>query len=169
MTQLVAAGRRVLPRGWSDFFRQLTIWFGFLLLYQLARGVADRNPTRAFDNGLRVIDWLDTDDDRLSNLLSRYNAGIGTGAAWRLHALGWDEERVATWLRAQALVGGEGWAANRMRFIAAPQRGALIWSYWWGEASVTPVWERVPPARQGDFLRYLYGRMHSLRTVASFD
>jgi len=121
------------------------------------------------DNGLRVIDWLDTDDDRLSNLLSRYNAGIGTGAAWRLHALGWDGARVADWLRAQALVGGEGWAANRMRFIAAPQRGALIWSYWWGEASVTPVWERVPPARRGDFLHFLYGRMHSPRTVASFD
>jgi len=121
------------------------------------------------DNGLRVIDWLDTDDDRLSALLSRYNAGIGTGAAWRLHALDWDEARVAAWLRAQALVGGEGWAANRMRFIAAPHRSALIWSYWWGEASVAPAWERVPPARRGAFLRFLYGRMHSPQTVAGFD
>jgi membrane-associated phospholipid phosphatase len=31
------------------------IWFGFLFAYQLARGVADRNPARAFDNGLKVI------------------------------------------------------------------------------------------------------------------
>ncbi|MDQ2983604.1 MAG: phosphatase PAP2 family protein [Actinomycetota bacterium] len=56
MTAFVAAGRRVLPRGWGDLFRQLTIWFGFLLVYQIARGIADRNPTRAFNNGLKVID-----------------------------------------------------------------------------------------------------------------
>ena len=43
MTSLVAAGRRALPRGYLDFARQLAIWFGFLVLYQLARGVADRD------------------------------------------------------------------------------------------------------------------------------
>ena len=55
MTTLVAAGRRVLPRGWSDLARQVAIWFGFLVAYQLARGVADRDPARAFENGLKVI------------------------------------------------------------------------------------------------------------------
>jgi len=33
----------------------LAIWFGFLGAYQLARGLADRNPPKAFDNGLHVI------------------------------------------------------------------------------------------------------------------
>jgi membrane-associated phospholipid phosphatase len=56
MTTIAAAGRRVLPRGWGDFARQIAIWFGFLFAYQAARGIADRNPARAFDNGLRVID-----------------------------------------------------------------------------------------------------------------
>jgi membrane-associated phospholipid phosphatase len=56
LTTRVAAGGRVLPRGWTDLARQVAIWFGFLLAYQLARGVADRDPTRAFDNGWRVID-----------------------------------------------------------------------------------------------------------------
>src|SRR3954454_24174999 len=56
MTTAIAAGRRFLPRGYTDFVRQLLIWFGFLLAYQLARGVADRDPTRAFENGWRVID-----------------------------------------------------------------------------------------------------------------
>ncbi len=51
----MSAGRRVLPRGWADLGRQLAIWFGFLAAYQLARGIADRNPPRAFDNGLHVI------------------------------------------------------------------------------------------------------------------
>ena len=45
----------MLPRGWADFGRQLAIWFGFLAAYQLARGLADRNPPRAFQNGLQVI------------------------------------------------------------------------------------------------------------------
>jgi membrane-associated phospholipid phosphatase len=56
MTAAIAAGRRFLPRGYADFARQVLIWFGFLLAYQLARGLADRDPTRAFDNGWRVID-----------------------------------------------------------------------------------------------------------------
>ncbi len=55
MSVLVSAGRRVLPRGWADLGRQVAIWFGFLGAYQVARGLADRNPPRAFDNGLHVI------------------------------------------------------------------------------------------------------------------
>jgi len=65
MTAAVAAiGRRYLPLGWKDFARQLAIWFGFLLAYQIARGVADRDPTRAFENGLRVVGW----EERVGNL-----------------------------------------------------------------------------------------------------
>jgi membrane-associated phospholipid phosphatase len=56
MTAAIAAGRRYLPRGYADFARQVLIWFGFLLAYQLVRGLADRDPTRAFENGWRVID-----------------------------------------------------------------------------------------------------------------
>src|SRR5215510_7172605 len=56
MTAAIAAGRRILPRGYADFARQLLIWFGFLAAYQVARGLADRDPTRAFENGWRVID-----------------------------------------------------------------------------------------------------------------
>ena len=52
---VAAVGRRHLPRGWSDLGRQLLIWFGFAVLYQLARGVADRNSSKAFDNGYHVI------------------------------------------------------------------------------------------------------------------
>lgn len=53
---VLAVGRRVLPRGYRDFARQLAIWFGFYVAYQLARGVADRDTARAFENGLTVID-----------------------------------------------------------------------------------------------------------------
>jgi membrane-associated phospholipid phosphatase len=56
MSAAIAAGRRLFPRGYADFGYQLLIWFGFLVAYQAARGVADRDPTRAFANGWRVID-----------------------------------------------------------------------------------------------------------------
>ena len=55
MTSL-AAERRLLPRGWLDLFRQVLIWFGFVLAYQVARGIADRSPSVAFDNARGVID-----------------------------------------------------------------------------------------------------------------
>jgi membrane-associated phospholipid phosphatase len=64
MTAAVATGRRFLPRGYLDFARQLLIWFGFLLAYQIARGVADRDPARAFANGWKVIDI----EERLAGL-----------------------------------------------------------------------------------------------------
>ena len=56
MTAVIAAGRRFLPRGYRDFARQLLIWLGFLAAYQVARGMADRDPAEAIRNGLAVID-----------------------------------------------------------------------------------------------------------------
>jgi membrane-associated phospholipid phosphatase len=52
---LVAAGQRFLPRGWADLGRQVAIWFGFLAVYQAARGIADRNPPRAFVDGSQLL------------------------------------------------------------------------------------------------------------------
>ena len=53
MTEVVLrVGRRWLPRGWRDFGKQLAIWFGFLLAYQIARGVA-----YDFNNLLSVVKW----------------------------------------------------------------------------------------------------------------
>lgn len=52
---LARLGRR-LPRGWSDLGLQLGIWFGFGLVYQLARGLADRDALEAVQNGRHVID-----------------------------------------------------------------------------------------------------------------
>jgi membrane-associated phospholipid phosphatase len=56
MNAVVAAGRRALPRGYADFARQLAIWFGFYVAYQIARGLADRDVPSAFENGRAVID-----------------------------------------------------------------------------------------------------------------
>lgn len=121
------------------------------------------------DHGLALLGWLDDPDLEIHRLLNRHRAGLGTEAAWRLHALGWSIDRVADWLRARALVGGEGWVGNRMRFIAAPARAVLIWSYWWGETVVATAAAASGEELRGRFVSFLYDRMHSNRSVAMFD
>jgi membrane-associated phospholipid phosphatase len=53
---VVLRAGRLLPHGWGDFLFQLALWFGFILAYQVARGLADRGPLEAFENGRFVID-----------------------------------------------------------------------------------------------------------------
>src|SRR2546430_16961484 len=54
VSTVVAVGRRHLPRGWSDLGRQLAIWFGFALIYQIVRGIVDRRPPGvAFQHGYK--------------------------------------------------------------------------------------------------------------------
>jgi membrane-associated phospholipid phosphatase len=65
---VVAVGRRYLPYGWSDLGRQIAIWLGFLLAYQVARGVADRHPEEAFANGLKVVALETNFSERLHEL-----------------------------------------------------------------------------------------------------
>src|SRR5436309_395219 len=76
MTAIVAAGRRHLPKGWADLGIQVAIWFGFLGLYQIARGLADRNPTKAFENGLGVIRI----EERVGDLFELTAANIVAGS-----------------------------------------------------------------------------------------
>jgi membrane-associated phospholipid phosphatase len=56
LSAAAAAVSRQLPRGWLDLLRQLLIWFGFVLAYQVARGVADRDDRAAFDNARGIVD-----------------------------------------------------------------------------------------------------------------
>ena len=54
-TVVMTIGRRFLPRGWRDFGRQLAIWFGFLVVYQVVRGLAGHDRVLALDHGRWVI------------------------------------------------------------------------------------------------------------------
>jgi membrane-associated phospholipid phosphatase len=86
MTTVIQAGRRFLPRGYLDFLRQCVIWFGFIILYQLARGLADRDPTKAFANGLRVLDLEQKATHHVFELTVQHIADqshlLLTAAAW---------------------------------------------------------------------------------------
>ena len=46
---------RILPRGKRDFALQLGLWFGFIALYQLARGLADRGTDWTAISNARVV------------------------------------------------------------------------------------------------------------------
>ncbi len=85
MTAIVAAGRRHLPRGWADLGLQLAIWFGFLGLYQVVRGVADRNPTKAFENGLGVIRI----EEHVGNLFELTAANVVAGSHVLMFLVSW--------------------------------------------------------------------------------
>ena len=52
---MTAVGRYLPPR-LEDFFFQLSLWLGFGLAYQIARGIADQSPLEAIQNGITVID-----------------------------------------------------------------------------------------------------------------
>ena len=52
----MTASGRLLPHGWRDFLFQLSLWLGFGLVYQVARGIADRGTLEAIQNGVTVID-----------------------------------------------------------------------------------------------------------------
>jgi len=83
---MVGFGRRYLPHGWTDLARQVGIWLGFLLAYQLARGVADRHPEQAISNGLAVIDFETSTTSRLYELTLQnfvdQRAWLATLASW---------------------------------------------------------------------------------------
>jgi membrane-associated phospholipid phosphatase len=55
VTSLVAETSRRLPRGWAHLALQFVIWMGFYLVYQVARGLADRSVVDAFQNGEWVL------------------------------------------------------------------------------------------------------------------
>ena len=96
MSAVVAAGRRALPRGYADFARQLAIWFGFYVVYQVARGYADRDVARAFENGREVIDL-----ERRAGMLWEVSLqGVLTSSELLIRAASW-----TYWLSQFAVLG----------------------------------------------------------------
>ncbi len=55
MSTLAAETSRRLPRGWAHLALQFAIWMGFYVVYQVARGAADRSVADAFSNGEWVL------------------------------------------------------------------------------------------------------------------
>jgi membrane-associated phospholipid phosphatase len=87
----------VFPRGPADFGLQLAIWLGFVLVYQVARGVADRGTAQAFANGQWIIDFQRATSTLVEIDLQR--VALATGG-YLLDALNW-----TYWLSQFAVIG----------------------------------------------------------------
>jgi membrane-associated phospholipid phosphatase len=86
MTAAAAAGRRILPRGWTDFGFQVALWLGFYFSYQAVRTLADRDSAKAFVNGLRVIGL----EQRITpHLFEQTAQSIADSSQWLLTAAAW--------------------------------------------------------------------------------
>jgi hypothetical protein len=120
------------------------------------------------DMGIHFLDWVESDDDRAYALLSTLRSASGTVSAYQMHTLGWGRERMLTWLRPYALVGGEGWLNSRMRFVEDPARAALIWSYWRGDQAVERVCRGVEQRNMPRFFETIYGRLHTPASLQLF-
>lgn len=77
---------QAFPRGWKDFAHQLGIWFGFLLAYQVVRGIVDQDPLGAFQNGRLIIDF----ERRIHALVEvDIQRVILSGGDWLVQAVNW--------------------------------------------------------------------------------
>jgi PAP2 superfamily len=85
MTTVVAFGRRFLPRGWRDFGLQLGIWFGFVIVYQLARGLAGHDRVVAIDHGR----WVIHAEERVGDLFEVSAQKIAASSHWLELAVSW--------------------------------------------------------------------------------
>ncbi len=50
-------GGRVLPRGWQDLGRQILVFVGFYVVYELLRGLVDSNGYKPFGDAMKIIDF----------------------------------------------------------------------------------------------------------------
>lgn len=119
------------------------------------------------DQGLHLIDWVDSQDDVIHGHLRRLRSAAATSAAWFLMGESWPEERVRSFLHATAFP-QDAWVEGRLRFAADPFKGAFLASYWFGDEAVREVRERTPEARFEAFIEELYGHLNTPASLRMF-
>lgn len=120
------------------------------------------------DSGLQFL-GMDETDVTIADLAGRYQTALATIAADRFHRADDSREEIRRYLADNALFGDNGWVDNRVKFLTAPERATLMYSYWHGQPSVSGAFESVPADQRADFFTYLYGRLHSVDTVEMFE
>ncbi len=119
------------------------------------------------DQGVHLIDWIEDLGDAIHVQLRRIRSASATSAAWYQMGEGWSEERVTQFLETFSF-GQKPWIEGRIRFASYSFRGPFIASYWFGNEAVREVRERVSEAQRPEFIRFLYGEMHSPRSLGQF-
>ncbi len=120
------------------------------------------------DQGIHLIDWIESEDDAIFMALRRLRSAAATSAAWYQMAEFWTLEKVREFLQDTAFPQPT-WREGRLRFAAHPFRGAFIASYWFGDEAVREVRERTKPENRNVFIEYLYGQMHTPSSLRMFE
>ncbi len=120
------------------------------------------------DQGIHLIDWIESEDDAIFMALRRLRSAAATSAAWYQMAELWTLEKVREFLQDTAFP-QPAWREGRLRFAAHPFRGAFIASYWFGDEAVREVRERVKPENRQAFIKYLYAQMHTPSSLRMFE
>ncbi len=55
---------------------------------------------------------------------------------------------------------------SRLAFLAHDLRAPFVHAYWCGYTAVNEIWTSVETERRRDFWAFLYGHMHTPRTLA---
>ncbi len=119
------------------------------------------------DQGIHLIDWIESEDDDIFMALRRLRSAA-TSAAWYQMAEFWTLEHVREFLQDTAFPQPT-WREGRLRFAAHPFRGAFIASYWFGDEAVREVRERTNPGNRKAFIEFLDGQMHTPASLRMFE
>jgi membrane-associated phospholipid phosphatase len=77
---------RILPRGWFDVARQLGLFVGVYVLYQLVRGlIADGNPYKPFGDAMKIINLERTLHVFVEPSVQAWTSGV----RWLMDAADW--------------------------------------------------------------------------------
>jgi hypothetical protein len=120
------------------------------------------------DQGIHLIEWVETDDDAIYLALRRLRTATATSAAWYQIGEGWTLEKVRDFIE-QTCFPQEAWREGRLRFAAHPFRGPFIASYWFGDEAVREVRERAGREKRAEFIQFLYGQMHTPSSLRMFE
>jgi hypothetical protein len=118
------------------------------------------------DNAIYFIDWINTHSDELGVVLNRLRAALRCNAAWMIHAQGKTPHEVAAMI-AKAGFQDEKKVTNSLTFLSHKLREPFVYAYWCGDIAVHDIWKNLPKERAGEFWNYLYGNMHTPKTLAA--
>ncbi|MET3791337.1 hypothetical protein [Aquamicrobium terrae] len=117
------------------------------------------------DNGLHFLDWIEGPEDRLGLALQKLRSALRCTAAWMHHGEGRPLDEIVPEIAAASLQDLTT-TRSRLAFLAHDLRAPFVHAYWCGYTAVNEIWTSVETERRRDFWAFLYGHMHTPRTLA---
>jgi hypothetical protein len=120
------------------------------------------------DQGIELIDWVESVDDAAHVQLRRLQTATGTNAAWHRNVTGWTHEQTVNYFR-EVGFGSDAWSELRTMRAEDPFDAPFLASYWFGSEAVRIVRERTPPSARAAFLATLYDELNTPASLAMFE